>query len=70
MSDDRAAADIAAIKAREAAVRDSIRRGEREVDTGPFGAAQLRLSPVVADEFGKLWRVDGAKLVLLREAKK
>lgn len=62
---DRERRGLAAIKQRESIVRDSIRRGEREVDTGPFGMSQLGLRSVVADQWGRLWRVDGAKLVML-----
>lgn len=63
--DNRAAADMAAIKQREAAVLDAIRRKEVEVDTGPFGMDQLGLSLVVTDARGGLWALRGAKLVLL-----
>lgn len=62
--DDRAARDLAVIKARESAVKDAIRRGEPEVDCGPFGMSQLGLLPVVADEWGRLWICKGQKLVL------
>lgn len=65
MADDRQAADLAAVKAREAAVRDAIRRGDAVVDCGPFGMSQLGLSLVVGDENGRLWRCDGTMLVLI-----
>ena len=65
MADDRAAAGLAAIKAREASVRAAIARGDAAIDTGPFGMAQLGLRPVVADELGRLWMVEGQMLVLL-----
>lgn len=65
MTDDRQAADLAAIKAREENVRSAIRRGEPSVDTGPFGMDQLGLHAVVADRWGRMWRVDGTALTLI-----
>lgn len=56
---------LAEIKRREQNVKDAIRRGEPIVDTFSFGADQLRLRPVVADEWGRLWRVDGTRIVLV-----
>lgn len=64
---ERSARDLAAVKARESAVKDAIRRGEPEVDCGPFGASQLGLLPVVADEWGRLWVVRGQKMTLAGE---
>ncbi len=66
MADDRAGRDLAAIKAREASVRAAIARGNAAVDTGPFGMSQLGLRPVVADEKGRLWIVDGPMLVRVK----
>lgn len=57
--------NLAAIKQREQSVKDAIRRGEREVETGSFGASQLGLSFAVCDEWGRIWRADGTKLVLV-----
>lgn len=64
-SSERQAADLAAIKAREENVKDAIRRGEPSVDTGPFTAYQLDLHAVMADRWGRMWRVDGTKLTLI-----
>jgi hypothetical protein len=66
-NDERSRADMAAIKAREAAVRDAIRRREPEVDTGPFQPRQLGLFPVVADRRGGIWMVLDQRLELLAE---
>lgn len=62
--DDRAKADMAVIKTREAAVRKAIRRRDVEVDIGSFGLVQLGLCPVVADADGCLWILREQKLVL------
>lgn len=58
----REASDLAAVKAREAAVLAAIQRGDPEIECGSFGMSQLRLRPVVADEWGGLWICDGTKL--------
>jgi len=63
--DDRAKADMVAIKAREARVKSAIAGRELEVDIGSFTMAQLGLSLVVADERGGLWNLRGQKLVLV-----
>lgn len=63
MPSDRESADMAAIKAREAAVMAAIQRGDREIECGSFGVSQLRLLPVMADRWGRLWMVDGTRLV-------
>ena len=65
--DGRAKADMAAIKAREAAVLDAIGRRDDEVDIGSFGLAQLGLCPVVSDAKGGLWILRGQKLILAGE---
>jgi hypothetical protein len=65
----RALADIDAIKARVEAVKAQIARGDPEVDTGMYAMGQLGLSPVVADEWGRLWIVDGTKLRQAGEAR-
>ena len=64
-SNERHDADLAAIKAREGVIRDAIRRGEPTVDTGPFVASQLGLHAVVADRWGRIWRVDGTALTMI-----
>jgi hypothetical protein len=58
--------NMAAIKGREAAVRDAIRRGEPMVEAGPFNVAQLGLYPVYGDRQGRLWRNEGGVLVLVK----
>lgn len=59
-------ANLAAIKAKEQIARDAIRRGEREVEVGSFGASQLGLSFAMCDEFGRIWRdAGGGKIVLV-----
>lgn len=62
---ERQAADLAAIKVREENVRSSIRRGEPSIETYSFGMSQLGLSSVVADRWGRLWRVDEGKMTLI-----
>jgi hypothetical protein len=58
--------DLAAIKARVQNVRDAIRRGEPMVAAdGSFNADQLGLRPILADEWGRLWRSDCDRLVLI-----
>lgn len=52
--------NLTAIKMREQSVRDAIRRGEREVVVGSFGASQLGLSFAMCDQFGRVWRENGA----------
>lgn len=63
--DERMARDLAAIKDRERNARDAIRRGEPTVRIGPLGSSQLGLRAIVADEWGRIWRVDGERLTLL-----
>lgn len=62
---ERALRDMAAIKAREGIVRDAIRRGEREVKVSPFAPMQLGMRSVYADQWGRLWRDDGDRYVML-----
>lgn len=68
-SNGRHDADLAAIKAREDAVRDAIRRGEPSVDLSGGRLAmtrqQLGLRDVVADRWGRMWRVDAEALTLI-----
>lgn len=68
MPDNRGAADLAAIKARLAAVREGIARGDAAVDCGSFAVGQLGLSVAVCDKAGRIWRVDGTRLVLVYQA--
>lgn len=63
MVENRAERDLAAIKGREAAVREALARGDAVVEAGPFGMAQLGLLPVVADAAGGLWICSGTTLV-------
>lgn len=65
MHDSREAADLAAIKARLAAAREAIVRGDAVVDCGAFATGQLGLSVAVCDKAGRIWRADGTKLVLV-----
>lgn len=46
-------------------VRDAIRRGEPTVETGHFRTSDLDLCSVVADRWGRLWRIDDGKLTLI-----
>jgi len=66
MDEDKAKTALAAIKAREAEARAAIERGEAEIEIGQFAMPQLGLSVAVADRFGRIWRVDGTKLVMVR----
>jgi len=68
MEEDKAKTALAAIKAREAEARAAIERGESEIEIGQFAMPQLGLSVAVADRFGRIWRVDGTKLVLVHAA--
>lgn len=62
----REQAELAKIKAREQSTRDAIQQGDVEVPlVSQFTYGQLRLRDVVADEWGRLWRVDSARLVLI-----
>jgi hypothetical protein len=56
---------MAKIKAREAAARAAIERGDASVEIGQFRLEQLGLSFAVADSSGRLWRMDGDRLVLI-----
>lgn len=69
MDPDKATDAMAAIKAREATARAAIERGDAVVEIGQFAMPQLGLSVAVADRFGHLWRVEGAKLVLIGDCK-
>lgn len=59
-------AGLAAVKAREAAVRDAIGCGEATVEIGPFNMGQLGLCPIYGDRHGRLWRNEGGMLTLVR----
>lgn len=61
----REAAELAAIKAKLALAREAIARGDAVVDCGSFATGQLGLSVAVCDRAGRIWRVDGTKLVLI-----
>ena len=62
MTENRDTTELA--KAREQSTRDAIRQGDTEVPlVGRFTFQQLRLEPVVADEWGRLWRVENDRLV-------
>lgn len=65
MSGEREAAELAAIKARLGLARAAIARGDEAVDCGSFAIGQLGLSVAVCDKAGRVWRVDGTKLVLV-----
>lgn len=65
MPDSREAADLAAIKARLAAAREAIARGDADVECWSFAVGQLGLSVAVCDKAGRIWRVDGTRLVLV-----
>lgn len=62
---DREASDLAAVKAREAAAREAIARGDYQVEIGPFVARQLGLFPIYGDRQGCLWRQEGGTLILV-----
>lgn len=64
--DDRAKADMAAIKEREAITRQAIAFGVNEIEIGQFTVGQLGLSPVVVDRNGRLWRHEPGRLTLIR----
>jgi len=58
--------NLVAIKQREQNAKDAIRRGEREVDVGSFGAGQLGLTFAMCDAYGRIWRdAGGGKIVLV-----
>lgn len=46
-------------------VRDAIRKGAPVVETGHFRTSDLGLRSVVADRWGRLWRVDEDRLTLI-----
>jgi hypothetical protein len=63
--DERAKADMAAIKGRVADARQAIANGVNDVEIGQFTTAQLGLAPVVVDAAGRLWRHEPGRLVLI-----
>lgn len=65
MAGEREAAELAAIKAKLGQAREAIARGDAMVDCGSFVLGQLGLSMAVCDKAGRIWRVDGTRLVLV-----
>lgn len=65
MSGEREAAGLAAIKARLQLAREAIARGDAVVECGAFATGQLGLSVAVCDRAGRIWRVEGPRMVLI-----
>lgn len=62
--------NLIAIKQREQTVKDAIRRGEPMIDLQALGGIQftdqqLGLRGLVGDEWGRIWRADRGRLVMV-----